>query len=44
MCSDFRWGQEIFVFSEKSSLALGPINPRIQWVVGLFCEGKAAGV
>jgi hypothetical protein len=36
-----RWGQD---FSQLSKPALGPTQPPIQWVLGLFPQGKAAGV
>ena len=34
------WGQD---FLHVSILALGPIQPLVQWVVGLFLRGKVAG-
>ena len=35
-----RWGRD---FPHLSRPALGPNRPPIQWVMGLFPEGKVAG-
>jgi len=38
---EFRLGRE---FLHLSSLALWPTQPPMQWVLGLFTSGKAAGL
>jgi hypothetical protein len=37
---EFRWGRD---FSQPSRPTLGPTQPPIRWVTGLFSGGKAAG-
>jgi hypothetical protein len=37
---EFRWGRDIL---HTSRPALGPKQPPMQWVPGLFAGGKAAG-
>jgi hypothetical protein len=39
---EFRQGREIFLFSKTSRPALGPTQPPIQRVLGLFPGRKAA--
>jgi hypothetical protein len=36
---NFRQGQEIFLYSTLSRLALGPIQPFLQWALGSFSMG-----
>jgi hypothetical protein len=38
-----QWERD-FTFSNMSRAAMGPIQPHIQWILGLFPRGKAAGV
>jgi len=38
--SNFQQGQEIFLFSRASRLALGPLNLLSKKVLGLFCSGE----
>jgi len=40
---DSRQGMEIFLFSKESSLALGPTDPPVQWVLGDMSLGSSAG-
>ena len=35
-----QWGRD---FQHLSTLAMGPTQPPVQWVTGLFPEGKVAG-
>jgi hypothetical protein len=41
---DFQQGQEIFLFSTLSRLALGPTQPPFQWVLGVMQLGGGGGV
>jgi hypothetical protein len=42
-CVPTNTGQEIFVFSKASRLALGPTQRPLQWIPGFFPGGKTAG-
>ena len=33
---EYRHGQEVFLFSDNSRPFLGPTQPHVQWVLGLF--------
>jgi hypothetical protein len=41
---DSQQGQDIFLFSITSGLALGPTQPPMQWVLGGLLWGKVARV